>query len=306
MNVLITGGAGYVGTELIYALVNEDAVKSIVVYDNLIRANYNLFLGIKKLDSKKVSFVRADILDTRKLKNEVEKADVVFHLAAKVTTPFADHNPHEFDQINNWGTAELCYLIEQSNVSKFIYASSASVYGASAEAIELGTTPEPKTFYGISKWQGEGHVNRLLNSKTMIYILRLGNVYGYSKSMRFDSVINKFMFEANFAHRLRIFGNGEQLRPFIHVNRLCQELKNIALTKSQTGVFNLIENTFSINEIVDQLKIIYPELEMVFVNQNMAMRSLNIVPNAKFNTPKSDKNEQLLADLQDFKSNLSF
>ena len=118
MNILITGGAGYIGTELIYSLEADDLVDRIVVYDSLFQSNFNLFLGRSKLKTNKVHFVQGDILDSRKLKKQVDNADVVYHLAAKVTTPFADHNPHEFDQINNWGTAELSYLVQKSKVKK--------------------------------------------------------------------------------------------------------------------------------------------------------------------------------------------
>ena len=137
MNVLITGGAGYIGTKLVYTLEKESSINSIVVYDNFSRDNYNLFLGRSKLNSKKISLVKGSILDSRKLKIEIDKADVVYHLAAKVTTPFVDHNPQEFDQTNNWGTAELTHLIENSKVSKFIYVSSVSVYGASEKDADL-------------------------------------------------------------------------------------------------------------------------------------------------------------------------
>lgn len=306
MNILITGGAGYVGTELVYALEKDAAVKQIVVYDNLSRSNYNLFLGLLKLNSAKVRFVKGDILDSRKLKKEVDEADIVYHLAAKVTTPFADHNPHEFDQINNWGTAELTYLIEKSAVKKLIYASSASVYGASVNEVAGNEILSPKTFYGISKMHGEEHINRLRGPNLDVYVLRLGNVYGYSKSMRFDSVINKFMFEANFANRLRIFGDGNQLRSFIHVNRLSAVLKNIGLKPFAPGTYNVIENTFTINEIVDELKKIYPALEMVFVNQNMPMRSLEVKPDNQFAAFGLNPENNLESDLRAFKANFSF
>lgn len=306
MNILVTGGAGYVGTELVYALETDPAVAQIVVYDNLARNNYNLFIGRTKLASGKVRFVKGDILDSRKLKKEVDQADIVYHLAAKVTTPFADHNPHEFDQVNNWGTAELSYLIENSNVKKLIYASSASVYGASQNAADINEEPSPKTFYGISKLHGETHINRLRNTNTEIFVLRLGNVYGYSKSMRFDSVINKFVFEANFANRLRIFGDGNQLRSFIHIDRLSSYLKNIALSTLKPDTYNVVESTFTINEIVTELKKIYPDLEMVFVNQNMNMRSLKVKPDVRLHEFETQQKTNLENDLRKFKANLSF
>jgi len=306
MIILITGGAGYVGTELIYRLEAENSVNKIIVYDNLSQNNYTLFIGSSKLRTSKVHFVQGDILDSRKLKKEVDSADIVFHLAAKVTTPFADHNPHEFDQINNWGTAELCYLVQKSNVKKFIYASSVSVYGASEEEIGIETLLNPKTFYGISKMNGEEHVNVLRNSDIQIYVLRLGNVYGYSKSMRFDSVINKLMFEANFTKRLRINGNGDQSRSFIHIDQLSTQLKKVALTDLNPDTYNLVSNTFTINEIVDELKLIYPELEMVFVNQNMKMRSLKVKPDERISELTSLNENSLYVMLKEFKKQFSY
>lgn len=306
MNILITGGAGYIGTELVYALEKESSVKSIVIYDNFSRKNYNLFLGRSKLDTQKVRFVKGTILDSRKLKVEIDKADMVYHLAAKVTTPFADHNPHEFDQINNWGTAELTYLIENSKVSKFIYTSSVSVYGASEEKLDITSPLQPKTFYGISKLNAEKHVARLKNKNIETYILRLGNVYGYSKSMRFDSVINKFMFEANFRNQIKIFGDGNQVRSFIHIDRLCSQLKDFALNNTmKADRYNLVEDSYSVNEIVDILKEVYPNLELTYLTQNMKMRSLKVKPDSRLQN-ESIHESSLKKDLLEFKDYFSF
>jgi UDP-glucose 4-epimerase len=306
MNILITGGAGYIGTELIYALEKESSIDSIVVYDNLSRSNYNLFLGRSKLNTEKVRFVKGTILDSRKLKKEIEKADIVFHLAAKVTTPFADYNPHEFDQTNNWGTAELTYLIENSHVSKFIHASSVSVYGASEEQLDITSLPNPKTFYGISKLNAEKHVNRLLGSNVKTYTLRLGNVYGYSKSMRFDSVINKFMFEANFRNHIRIYGDGNQMRSFIHINRLSNLLKNIALNDLEPDTYNLVEHSYSVNEISDVIKQVFPDLEMTYLTQNMNMRNLIVKPDPRIQDFCELNEIPLKDDLDEFKGHFCF
>ncbi|MEM1137856.1 MAG: NAD-dependent epimerase/dehydratase family protein, partial [Bacteroidota bacterium] len=141
MKILITGGAGYIVTELTYQLALIDAVEQIVIYDNLSRKNYNIFLMEKHLPNKKIMFESADILDSYKLNKAVEEADIIFHLAAKVTTPFANEDPHIFEQVNHWGTAELSYALEATQTNKVIYLSSMSVYGASSELVDISTAP---------------------------------------------------------------------------------------------------------------------------------------------------------------------
>lgn len=132
MNVLITGGAGYVGTELVIALAHFEEISKIIVYDNLSKGHHNLLLGSRFNHSDKIVLVTGEILDTRQLKKLFHEVDVVVHLAAVVTTPFANTDPHFYEQVNHWCTAEVVYAAEESNVEKFIYLSSTSVYGTEA------------------------------------------------------------------------------------------------------------------------------------------------------------------------------
>jgi len=192
-----------------------------------------------------------------------------------VTTPFSDQNPHIFEQVNHWGTAELVYAIEESAVKRLVYLSSVSVYGASEHFYTLEDSPLPKTFYGISKWRGEQHVERLMN-KMNTAVVRCGNVYGYNKSMRFDAVVNKFMFEANFSKRISINGTGDQYRPFIHIHKAVKALAALAVNDLESGFYNLVDRNLAVGEIVEVLRRIYPDLEMIFVNQHMKMRQLRV------------------------------
>lgn len=305
MKILITGGAGYIGTELTYELEKNPQVKEIIIYDNLSRGNINLFIGKNKL-SNKIKFIQGDILDTRLLKQTLKDIDIVYHLAAKVTTPFANQNAHFFDQVNHWGTAELVYAIEESNVKQFIYTSSASVYGASSQEADKSTLPNPKTFYGISKLGGEEHVNRLLAKSVKTYIIRCGNIYGYSKSMRFDSVINKFMFDANFKNRISIQGNGEQHRSFIHIDKTSNILANLIFSDLEQGIYDLVEDTLSINHIVGTFKVLHPKLESLLINQQLKMRELKVKPNTKINALTNIKTRTLLEVLTTFKNEFTF
>ena len=150
MKVLVTGGAGYIGTELISALIAKPEVEQVIVYDNLSRPNYNMFLGLRLQKHAKITFVKGELLDTRALRKVLKGVDVVYHLAAKVTTPFANADAHSIEQVNHWGTAELVYAVEDSNVKRFIYTSSTGVYGSSKDAVDETTAPEPQSLYATS------------------------------------------------------------------------------------------------------------------------------------------------------------
>ncbi|GAA0894587.1 NAD-dependent epimerase/dehydratase family protein [Fulvivirga kasyanovii] len=306
MKILITGGAGYIGTELVSVLTQRDDVEEIIVYDNLSRANYNLFLGHTFNNHKRVTFVKGELLDSRHLKKVLKGVDVVYHLAAKVTTPFANTDPHFYEQVNHWGTAELVYAVEESDVKKFIFTSSTGVYGSSKSSVEEETVPNPKTFYGISKMRGEEHVGRL-SDKVDAYIFRCGNVYGYNRSMRFDAVINKFVFEANFYKRITIHGDGRQHRSFIHIEHVAQALSHVLDGPLQPGVYNLVNRDLQVLDIVDTLKQMIPELEFIFVNQHLKLRELRVQPNQVLNKALSMPEPlSLMEELKHFQSRFSF
>lgn len=306
MKVLITGGAGYIGTELTYLLASQVNIEKVIIYDNLSRNNYNAFIGISKYFPNKLEFIEGDILDTRKLKKVIGKVDAIIHLAAKVSTPFSDQNPHLFEQVNHWGTAELTYAIEASpNIKKFIYASSVSVYGSSNSEFTINSDLNPRTFYGISKMRGEEHAARIAD-KTNTFLLRLGNVYGYSKSMRFDAVINKFMFEANFKNKITINGDGNQSRAFIHIHYASQLISQILLNNSvKPGTYNATEENFTVNDIVDVIKDLYPNLEMIFVNQHMKLRGLQVEIDGRLNELNLSKTK-LKDALSQFKTEFTY
>src|SRR4029079_10579308 len=274
MKVLITGGAGYIGTELVYKLGELNEVEGIIVYDNLSRGNYNLFIGHKVAPSK-VQFMPGEILDSRKLRKVLKNVDVVFHLAAKVTTPFANTDGHIYEQTNHWGTAELTYALEESNVKQLIFLSSTGVYGNTTAPVNENSLPQPDSFYSISKLRAEQHIKRL-SEKMKTIIIRLGNVYGYSKSMRFDAVINRFMFDAHFTNRITINGAGSQHRSFIHIDKTTNLLAQLLQLPIPAGIYNLADNTVSILDIVDVMKTIYPDLESFFSNQNFTGHNLEV------------------------------
>ena len=126
--------------------------------------------------------------------------------------------------------------------------------------------------------------SRLKEKKNAI-IIRGGNVYGYSKSMRFDAVINRFMFDANFSNRIQIFGNGKQTRSFVHVSNLAEVVFQMINQEVETGIYNIVDKNLKVLDILDALKELYPNMEYMFNNQHMVFRELNVSPKSK--NPKS-------------------
>lgn len=309
MKVLITGGAGYVGTELVKKLVNHPEISEIIIYDNLTRGSYSFFLT-QGIGGDHIRFIQADILNTRKLKKVLKEVDIVYHLAARIQTPFAETDPHLFEQVNHWGTAELTYALEESpNIKAFIHVSSISVYGASTKGKKLNDQSKvnPRTNYGISKMRGEGFVERLMKlNKFPVYLLRVGNVYGHSNSMRFDAVINRFAFEANFTKRINIHGDGQQSRAFIHVNQLSKNLAVLPFKEVPSGIYNMVDSNHSIMDIAMLLKDLVPDMEMLFINQHLKLRDMLVDEDCKIYQYLDREPSSLKLELIEMINNFAF
>jgi len=304
MKILLTGGAGYLGTALVEALAALDSVDQIVIYDNLSRSNPNLFIS-EPLVSGKIRFVRGDILDTRRLSRELDGVDLIYHLAARVSTPFADADFHGLDQVNHWGCAELSYLLETRPVSRLVYLSSTSVYGASNESVGLEGIPEPKTAYGISKYRGEQMLQRL-SAHLPVHTLRCANVYGYNKSMRFDAVINRLMFDAHFSGRLTIHGSGQQTRAFVHIESVVRCLLAVGLEGALPGISNVVERQASVEQIATEISGLYPDLELLYIQQDMRLRNLNVEPDPRLAALDLMDRRGLGEQLRDFRARFAF
>ena len=309
MKVLVTGGAGYIGTELVSLLIANPVVDKVIVYDNLSRPNYNLFLGLRLQKHQKITFIKGELLDSRALRKVLKDVDVVYHLAAKVTTPFANADSHAYEQVNHWGTAELVYAVEESNtVKRFIYTSSTGVYGSSKIPAHEDTPPDPQTFYAASKLRGEQHVRRLINGRKIdTFLMRCGNVYGYSKSMRFDAVINKFIFEANFSKLVTIQGDGKQSRTFIHIDMVAKALNNLLTADLPSDVYNIVDRNLKVIDILDVLKELAPDLEFIFINQHLRLHELNVKVNPLITDTLQIRNDRSLKEeLSEFLTKFSF
>ncbi|MEL6987622.1 MAG: SDR family oxidoreductase, partial [Bacteroidota bacterium] len=263
------------------------------------------FFTSDKLESPRIKFVNGDILDNYTLGKTLNDVDTVIHLAAKVTAPDSDQDSHFFDQVNHWGTAILVDAAIKANIQHFIYLSSSSVYGSTMEPVDESYNPNPNSFYGISKLRGEEQVRRL-NGKMKTHIIRGGNVYGYNPALRIDTVINKFMFEANFKNQILINGDGNQVRSFIHVDKLVAILRNLTQNEMPSGIYNAVEHKLAVNELVENVRALYPELEYLSLNQNLKMRHVNIKTPCLIQEKFPYAEKSISEELTEFKNSFAF
>ena len=235
MKVLVTGGAGFIGSNLVRLLVSLG--HQVAVLDNLTTGH------LENLEPyHQVNLVPGDVRDPGVLDAVMPGVEVVYHLAASVGNTRSIEHPIEDAEINVIGTLQVLEAARQHGVRKLVYSSSAGIFG------ELKTLPiredhpaEPDSPYGASKLGGEKlclAYNKLYDLE--VVCLRYFNVYG--PNQRYDAYGNVIPI---FAHRMLaelpvvIFGDGQQTRDFVHVADVAQANVRAALAEGVSGVFNI-------------------------------------------------------------------
>jgi UDP-glucose 4-epimerase len=125
--------------------------------------------------------------------------------------------------------------------------------------------------------------------------------------MRFDAVINKFVFDANFEKRITIHGDGSQSRSFIHIDSIASALASVIYSVLTGGTYNLVERSLRVMDVVDELKQLMPDLEFILINQHIKLNNLSIQQNTLVNKALSIGNDRLLKDdLKEFVDRFRF
>ena len=233
MHILVTGGAGFIGSHIVDALVERG--DRVTVVDNLSTGSLNNL-------NPQVQFFPLDIRDERMQEVfQQSHVDGVIHQAAQISVSRSMEFPLEDAQINVEGTIRLLELSRQHGVGRFLFASSAAVYGE-PEGLPIGETVSLQPFspYGISKMAGEHYVTaygRNYGLKTTV--LRYGNVYGPRQIAKGEGgVVAIFCEKISHHENPCIQGDGKQTRDFIYVKDVAQA-NLAALDSSASGVFNV-------------------------------------------------------------------
>ena len=261
-NILVTGGAGYIGSHIVEQLVKKNFLKIFIVDD--------LSTGHKRLINKKAIFIKANINKTQLIKKIIlkNKIDTIIHLAAKTIVTESEKKPKLYYKANVLGTSSLLDAAKNSSVKNFLFSSTAAVYGSKISYVNEKSKTLPDSVYGKTKLQAEDLVKR--NFKKNYIILRYFNVVGASPSKKIG-LINKYgqLFK-NFAEilknkpKLKVYGkdyntkDGTCIRDFIHVSDLADIHLKVLLKASKDNKSVILNcgygKGFSVLEVVNNFK----------------------------------------------------
>lgn len=267
--ILVTGGAGYIGSKLIHDLGRDPRFsnRTIRIYDTLQRHH---FCGLMDLPTDGCyEFIEGDILDRFNLERAMHGVGAVVHLAALVRTPLSFDHPEWTKQVNHWGTAAVVDCALNVGVTRLVYASSASVYGPGGPFREPDVC-RPIGPYAISKRKGEEEVLQGGKRGLRFTIVRLGTNFGNAPAMRFDAVANRFAYLVGVGRPMTIQGSGEQIRPLIHVGDASAVLR-LCLDDSKTEgeIINAAMMNPSVNKIVATLQAVMPDASIRHTDQDI-------------------------------------
>lgn len=235
MQVLVTGGAGYIGSVLVKELLSDG---------HSVKCLDRFFFGKESLadviSNPKLEIIRDDIrwFDPSVLKG----VDAVMDLAALSNDPSGELDPSKTIDINYLGRVRVARLCKEYGVKKYILASSCSIYGFQEGIIDETSPINPLTTYAKANRKAEEDILPLANSKFSVTALRFATVYGYSGRMRFDLAINAMVLGLFKNPRIPVMRDGSQWRPFIHVKDVANAYKltlNEDSDKIDGQIFNI-------------------------------------------------------------------
>jgi len=276
-NILVTGGAGYIGSVLVRKLIK--AGYKVKVIDKLLFGAK----PVRKLKSSpNFTLVQGDILDTDLLKKMLVDVDAVVHLAAIVGEPACLSKKDIALKTNYLGTIYLARLCKAYGIKKFIYTSTCSTYGQQEEKDFLKEKSQlrPVDFYGETKIYAEREIMKLMDKDFAPTILRFSTIYGLSPRMRFDLVVNALTKKAVKDKEIFIFG-GDQWRPLAHVDDIARAIFLVLrspLSKVGNQVFNVGGNkeNYLISQVGDLVKECIPGIKVETVDKIDDKRSYQV------------------------------
>ncbi len=262
MNILVTGGAGYLGSVLIpKLLVRRHRVRVLDVG----------YFGIGHLRACQppLEILRDDlrrVITDGAFRDELLAGiDCIIHLAAISNDPSAELQPELTAEVNLAATRSLADAA-RARGCRFLFSSSCSVYGSAPDLIAEDGPTQPLTVYAVSKVQAESYLESIATPNWRPIILRNGTLFGHSPRMRFDLVVNIFSLHSTLYDQIRIFGAGQHWRPFLHVADCARAFLHFAeLPAPQHVRYNIAHENLRVVDVAHGFVQLNPRLRIEHV-----------------------------------------
>ncbi len=283
MKILVTGGAGFIGSNLVYSLVEKGF--DVYVIDNLHSGNLQ---NLKEIIDK-IKFIKADAKEINNL--NLPKIDLIFHLGIYSSSPMYKENPYLVSEAIQGAISILEYA--KKNNSKIIIASTSSIYNGLPVPWKEDMVPIPTDYYTEARFSIE-RIAKVYSDLfgIQIVILRYFSVYGEKEEFKgkYANVLTQMIWSALKNEEFKIFGNGEQKRDLIYVkdvvNANIKAMEFLEQNVSKYEIFNVgFGKSYSFNEIAEMLKKFGLNLKIKYVENPIK----NYVFETLANTEKSEK-----------------
>lgn len=276
--IIITGGAGYIGCHVVEELL-KSGYKVVVIDKFLFDSN-----SLKPFQhNKNLTVINEDIRNIDKIKNYLENAEAIIHLAALVGEAACKISEKETISINYNATIDLCDAAIKSNVKKFIFMSTASSYGVqnTKEIANEKTKLNPVSLYAKTKIDCENKILQEYSEDIEITIFRPSTVYGHSKRMRFDLILNHLILDAYLKEEIKVFGP-DMVRPLMWVGepaRVYKQVIDSRDSKFKSQVFNMGYDNENYKKI-DIAKIVqkkfFKNIKIEIIEKDLDLRSYRL------------------------------
>ena len=268
MQVLITGGLGHIGSQLIRDFATVEFIDKIRILDNLSTQRYCSLFDLP--DNAQYEFIEGDILDEAQLNAAMSGIDAVIHLAAVTNAPETFSKREKTEEVNFIGTKKVMEASKKNNVNKIIFPSTTSVYGPTSgvakEDCDLGDM-KPQSPYAEFKLKAEKTIiDECKKGCVSGVVLRFGTVFGPSVGMRFHTAINKFIFLACTNRPLEVWKSAlNQKRPYLDLRDAVKAIIFMLEKENLNGeIYNVVTANMDLSETIDAIKEIMPDIKIEF------------------------------------------
>jgi UDP-glucose 4-epimerase len=265
MTILVTGGAGYLGSRLIRDLPKMPAFagETIRILDNMFRERYVSLWDLP--DGVRYEFLEGDVRSDDDVRRALQDVEVVFSLSDITNAPVSFERKDLTWDVNLKGVLNVFEHAVKGGVQKFVYTSTCSVYGPTEGVVTEDVECKPISPYGESKLEAERTMHREAKEVGFGWTaLRLGTVHGWTVGMRFDTIVNRFSYLAAQGRPLTVYDTAwREKRPYVHVEDVMAAYALAAThPESRHEVFNVVGENADMGAVIGAIKAVVPDVEV--------------------------------------------